>query len=614
MLDPGALMAALDDPLGAAAVAEDGEVDLSRARALLAPLVGPTFVGDPHLPGKPLVGIDGTVAGSPMRPLRIEPGDMRCAAGAFPACLDIAGTDAAGQPVTRLLFAVTEDRATSVWWADQGAGAGCWRAIGGGAVAVAPEVFDAALAEVAETQIGAVAGAALLDVPDEFRVPARLSLLRGLNSFIGAHPKYGWGGYEGSEHDSFPPSLLALAHALCDVGLLATAKDRVWYWLEAFVRDDGSLDYYGPSLSEHGMLLDLVARLARTARDRDWTVEVVEPCCRVADRLVRLRAEAAGLLPGVPEADFSADQQAPHTVYYGNNLWCIRGLHELAAWLGEAGTHYGQAADAWWAEAQVLLAADSVYLPDRRRFLPPRLGLHEFPGRLTADRDSSYANYRFYPEMVSSRRLTPEQAGVIFAFRETAGGELCGTTRFADWLDDWPAMEMGLAHLDHDRVAAAQRLLVGHLAYHHAAGHETAYEQVSIRPGEHGWREPKAGYCVPVQLVAPRLLRALLVHEAEGALWLNRAGFRRWLAEGYGVQGVTTRWGRVSFRIESDGDGVRAEVDLSGVDEHVPVRLRLRRPDGAALSGIEVDGTQHEVRGESLALPRAGERVSVRAW
>ncbi len=44
----------------------------------------------------------------------------------------------------------------------------------------------------------------------------------------------------------------------------------------------------------------------------------------------------------------------------------------------------------------------------------------------------------------------------------------------------------------------------GHVACHQAAGHLTAYEQVTLPPGR-----PEADYCLPCQLVAARAARLL---------------------------------------------------------------------------------------------------------
>ena len=76
--------------------------------------------------------------------------------------------------------------------------------------------------------------------------------------------------------------------------------------------------------------------------------------------------------------------------------------------------------------------------------------------------------------------------------------------RFAGHLDDWPLAEylvgLWLLGWKHDFLLS----LYGHVAYHQAEGHLTAYEQVSFPPGK-----KKADYCLPCQLVAARAARRL---------------------------------------------------------------------------------------------------------
>ena len=138
-------------------------------------------------------------------------------------------------------------------------------------------------------------------------------------------------------------------------------------------------------------------------------------------------------------------------------------------------------------------------------WLPPKLEPLERPAFVTATRDSSYTNYRYWPELLSSGLLPPEQATRIVEARLNAGGQFCGMTRFCQWLDDWPLAEYleGLWALG--RKDDFLLSLYGHVAYHQAEGHLTAYEQVSFPPG----RE-RAAYCLPCQLVAPRAARRLI--------------------------------------------------------------------------------------------------------
>ncbi len=126
------------------------------------------------------------------------------------------------------------------------------------------------------------------------------------------------------------------------------------------------------------------------------------------------------------------------------------------------------------------------------------------PAHLTASRIASYTNYRYWPELLSSGLLPAELANRVVEARLAAGGQFCGMTRFAGHLDDWPLAEYlyGLWSLGRKRDFLVS--LYGHVAYHQAEGHLTAYEQVSFPPGQ-----PKADYCLPCQLVAARAARLL---------------------------------------------------------------------------------------------------------
>jgi len=127
-------------------------------------------------------------------------------------------------------------------------------------------------------------------------------------------------------------------------------------------------------------------------------------------------------------------------------------------------------------------------------------------GRISASRIGSYANYRYWPELLSSGMLRKELMRALVKARLTGGGQFLGMTRFMDHLDDWPLMDYleGLWKLglrDDYRLS-----LWGHICYHQAHGHLTAYEQVTLPPGR-----KVADYCLPCQLVAVRAAHRLAV-------------------------------------------------------------------------------------------------------
>jgi hypothetical protein len=143
-------------------------------------------------------------------------------------------------------------------------------------------------------------------------------------------------------------------------------------------------------------------------------------------------------------------------------------------------------------------------------WLSPRVEPTERPARATATRDASYTNYRYWPELLSSSLLPPSLANRVVAARLTAGGQFCGMTRFQNHLDDWPLAEYLSGLWSLGRKNDFLLSLYGHVAYHQAESHLTAYEQVTFPPGK-----MKADYCLPSQLVAARAARRINMLNAD---------------------------------------------------------------------------------------------------
>jgi hypothetical protein len=142
-------------------------------------------------------------------------------------------------------------------------------------------------------------------------------------------------------------------------------------------------------------------------------------------------------------------------------------------------------------------------------WLSPQLEPVARPDNLTASELASYTNYRYWPELLSSGLLPPELAHRVVDARLAGGGQFCGMTRFCDWsdnaLDDWPLADYLYGIWQLGRKDDFMLSLFGHLAYHQAEGHLSAYEVVTFPPGRE--RSP---YCLPCQLVAVRAARLLV--------------------------------------------------------------------------------------------------------
>jgi len=328
-------------------------------------------------------------------------------------------------------------------------------------------------------------------------------------TFQGDHPKYGVKGYGQNCHDGFPPTIIAALDALSCWGLAARAAQLFRYWLVRFVSEDGTIEYYGPSLAELGQLLHTASLLEERIGPNGWWDDGKLRLKSIAEWLLALRQEAEkddGLLAGIPEAD----EKKKVGKYFHNNAWAGKGLQRWADLcerqnaFSTISVHARNAAKG--IQKDTIEAIRCCWPKDPTDWwLSPRVEPLERPESLTSTRDASYTNYRYLPELLSSGILPRELAERIVNTRLTAGGQFCGMTRFADWLDDWALADYlyGLWRLG--RKDDFLLSLYGHVAYHQAEDHLTAYEQVTFPPGKE-----KAPYCLPCQLVAARAARLLM--------------------------------------------------------------------------------------------------------
>ncbi len=338
-------------------------------------------------------------------------------------------------------------------------------------------------------------------------------------TFQGDHPKYGVGAYADPMHDGFPPTIIAAIDALTLWDNTSRAEPLFSYWLNHFVRGDGSIGYYGASISEYGQMLTTAQRLMARGGTESWLQANKVSVERLAGYLRQnLRHDGPiTLLQGVPEAD----EREQSATYFHNSAWAVRGLEDWATVLeeraGEAALAEALRQDASELRLILLDTIEQVWPRDPQDWwLPPmaepaREGYWARPqGRITANRLGSYTNYRYWPELLSSGVLPERWMQRIIDARLSSGGQFCGMTRFEDHLDDWPLMDYldGLWRLG--RREEYRISLWGHLCYHQAEGHLTAYEQVSFPPGHQ-----IADYCLPCQLVAVRAARRLIMGNQE---------------------------------------------------------------------------------------------------
>ena len=340
------------------------------------------------------------------------------------------------------------------------------------------------------------------------------SVRRGLASidaaFQGNHPKYGVKQYAEEAHDGFPPTIIAAVDALSAWGMYGRAAEIFRYWLINFVKPNGWVKYRGTSIAELGQILHTAASLEERAGPTGWWEDGFAALEAIAGNLMRLRAAAGmdGLLVGSPEDD----ERDKRGRYFHNNLWAAKGLVRWAEVCERRNTNPWPPIGLLRAlgeviEVSTLLLIEQTWPMDEGDWwLTPQLEPCERPESLTGTRLASYTNYRYWPELLSSGMLPATMANRIVEARLSAGGQFCGMTRFAGHLDDWPLAEYLFGLWSLGRKSDFLLSLYGHVAYHQAEGHLTAYEQVSFPPGK-----KKADYCLPCQLVAARGARMLQV-------------------------------------------------------------------------------------------------------
>lgn len=369
-------------------------------------------------------------------------------------------------------------------------------------------------------------------LPGEKSEAWRATIVQGFIAGCGMHPKYGVGSYHDGVHDGFPPQTIAILDMLLELGKHEEAGKRLEYYLNRFVQADGTIDYFGPALSEYGMLLSLAARIALSPSGSDWIHRNSSGIMRITRMLRRLGdfiitpgdERFPGLLCGVPEADTN-DRPA---IYTHNNAWAWRGLRDWS----HAATANGlieTAAECALEAERICLALRSALEANR---LPDGLPPYRLPSEstlpdFTSNRDITYANYRYYPELLESGFLSRQEALAVIRAREEKGGELHGATLFNFraaypslenirplYLDDWPIASYGIALADLGEHKRLERVIHGHYMLHQSQDTFTAYESVDADNGPTSPRHAFTDWCVPAQLAYPRML--IRLYNAQG--------------------------------------------------------------------------------------------------
>ena len=124
-------------------------------------------------------------------------------------------------------------------------------------------------------------------------------------------------------------------------------------------------------------------------------------------------------------------------------------------------------------------------------------------------------------------------------------------------------------------------------------------------------------FCIPAQQTIPLLVRWMLVFEDSDAdtLHVGRAIPRDWVASGkpIGIENAPTRYGRVTYRLETRETGVLAASIVLPPTGALPKELHVtfRVAKGKKVSGITVNGrpvNSSGADGETAVIQPEGQR------
>ena len=329
----------------------------------------------------------------------------------------------------------------------------------------------------------------------------------------GTHVKYGVEEYGCMRHDGFPPTILAAAGALREFGALRRARELFSRYLERFVSSDGTIRYYGTAVSEYGGLMRLGCELSEgeggEAYFRAILPELLKFYRQMRDLLDCVRnppVTSCALLAGSPEADLRERKDE----YLHNNAQVLRGVREMLVLL-EKHTVFPDLLEMqdFFHTLNRRFRNAIASLRQRFTFLPYRLSNPAEVTDFTADQDWAFANYRYYPELLESGMLEQSDAELVIEARFRRGGSCRGLAtlnypaQYRLCFDHWPLFSLGRGLLEYGDTPHFSEILQAHSALYMSQDIFTCYE--SCLPGE-----PMAAYtdwCVPAQLVFPRLLR-----------------------------------------------------------------------------------------------------------
>lgn len=436
------------------------------------------------------------------------------------------------------------------------------------------ETFYTALADTLAFWTRFEAEGASISIPEKVLKNTVLgTLMSCATTFSGDHAHYGHMWYGSELHDNFPPNYIWTLEACCLWGHLAWARRILQHLLVYVLNDNGRFVYrqgehelFGASAEEYGHLLFVIERYADLLGRDTWPDSYFETFEGMGHVLLE-HCEACEELDGrvMVRMCAEADTNTRVHVYLNNNLWAVRGFQALVRLLCAADRAQKTAPFAAMADTLLenslalarqhsqpseygplvpfrfgytacpltLSTCTDTFMPvseeELRRYLVPS---HERHSQGSAQQDlteNTYANYRYYLEILSAMLLPKEQAEALVRLREALGGEYLGMTRFYSWVDDWPVTHYARYLLESGRIDKYLLLLYAHTAHHGHPDLMCYYEQATTDGAM------VAPDCVPVLLTTALMTGWMFAYETvqDKRLLLLAAVPKRWFEKGF---------------------------------------------------------------------------------
>ena len=443
------------------------------------------------------------------------------------------------------------------------------------------------------------------------------------------HPRYGTSpGLGDDNRDGLPEVFTSTATAALEMGAMPYAKGVIDNYLRFFVRDDGMLTHHGTEVPASARVLTVFALYDGYSGGSDaaFMLEHFSKAKALGDWLLFRRSLSLKLAKsdaryGIPQGDAEAENfpyvmyhQAAPLHFYSSASEMYRAFTELGAVWVAVGKKAGRADvsehGAKLLAAAPLLRADlhtslnrTVYAtgnPAAPRCWPFVAEVNDTGGQMAHP-------HRGYPQLLYSGVLTAAQVDDIFNYMGNVNRSLTlGVPGWGTTISTRAPFGMAFALLQNDMIERFLLHFYAVSAHAHTRGTWVTPESVDLADRDAG----SAPYASTGVHMVPTYLKWMLCFEEPETrtLWLGKAVPRDWLRAGETpivATGVTTRYGRLSFRLTATATAGGRSTSAVGYSVHVNVtmpagdrspagglRVRVRAPleHAGKMSAVTVGG------------------------